>query len=154
MNSTQIVVTALQTDYMMIMNIKSSEAEIEFMVPTSMYSIFKKTSEILNLNVKYLKSTDPNFFVLQFLSIEDKQKMIDEMDLFNQQVRKPTLLPMPDIYCGQESLNQEVCIEYISEIWEFFEKNFETNVRIPIGLSNDKKMQFCVVNKDGIQGII
>ncbi len=154
MNSTQIVVTALQTDYMMIMNIKSGEGETEFMVPTSMYSIFKKTSEILNLDVKYLKSTDPNFFVLQFLSIEDKEKVIDEMNLFNQQIRKPSMLPMPDIYCGQENLNEEVCIQYITEIWDFFEKNFEANVRIPIGLSDDKKMQFCVVNKDGIQGII
>jgi hypothetical protein len=33
--------------------------------------------------------------------------VIDEMNLFNQQIRKPSMLPMPDIYCGQENLNEE-----------------------------------------------
>lgn len=154
MNQTQLIVTALQTDYIMIMNIKSGEEEIEFMVPTSMYPIFKNTSEILNLEVKYLKATDPNFFVLQFASIGEKEKLIDEMNMFNQQIRKPSMLPMPDIYCGQENINEDVCVQYISEIWDFFANNFETNVRIPTGLSANKEKQFCVVSKNGIQGFI
>lgn len=154
MNNLALLATALQSDYFLILNLLHGDEELDFLIPKPMYSMFIKSAEILNIEVDCLESTEPACFILQFKSAQDKEALEDEMNLFNQQLRKPSSIPMPNIYEGGDKISPEVCRDYLQNIAGFFESDFKGNICIPVGVDvSSGKRNYCVFNGDGLVGI-
>lgn len=146
-----LLATSLQADYFLILcNIHGSD-NLDFLIPENLYVMFKKTVDILGAEVNFYSSSEPNTFILNFPDLEEQDKLVVEFSKFNHTTRQMANIPMPDVYCGRDSIDSVVCTHYLNEIGDFYTNDFNGRIGIPCRNIDDQSNPiFYIYTKDAL----
>ena len=157
MDFLSVLITALQTDYLMILlQIRGVD---DSLIPfeKELYESIKKTTDSLKLNVEFSDSSMPNFMLMEFKSVDDQDKFVKAMSFFNHGARESWGIPLPSIYDDGGKIRHDLVDRYLKNIKEFFATGYEVDVFIPVKNNADMpdfEQLFCQCNKSEVIGVI
>jgi len=152
-----LLISALQTDYLMILLQLGNVNTLQIPFEKELYDSIKQTTNSLKLNVEFVESNTPNFMLMEFQSDTDQDKFIQAMSLFNQKIRPLSGIPIPDIYNGNGEIKHDLVDRYLKNIKQFFATSYAGEVLIPIKSNADMpdfEQLFCACNSSEVIGVI
>lgn len=98
---------------------------------------------------------DERYGWFAFQTSGDKDKVDDYFSQFNANNRKNALIAMPDLYEGTDTVKPYLCDWYLSAIEQFIVDDFQSNIAIPMGVSEDDATvrMFMVYKPEGMVGL-
>ena len=152
-----ILITALQTDYLMILlQLRKADA-LQIPFEKELYDSIEQTTNALKLDVQFVESNIPNFMLMEFQTAADQDKFIEAMSSFNQKIRPTSGIPMPHIYSVNGQIRQDLVDRYLKNIKQFFAADYAGDVLIPIKNNADMpdfEQLFCACDNTKVIGVI